>query len=232
MNAFRSTATLALALSLSGCVETVNSDQVSVDSVYQSYQVDYQEGTHRLSSRTSFNVGGAWGTSLRLQAPSKVSMDGTRLEERSFLGTTYEASWNLPFSAFHQWVWIDQNGTSHTNSTSIVPFALENPVRDWSLSNSTLLSVSGPALSSQDTIHVTLSQQQQSGATLSILTHSQVVDATHVRVSFPTGSNIQIGTAEASISRVRYSGLQESTREGGSLTATYTSTPLTIQITP
>jgi len=217
---------------VSGCIETVDSNQVSEDSIYQTYRLNYSEETRQLVASAAFNVGGPWGTTVRLQAPSRVLLNDLQLSERSFLGTTYEGRWTAPFSMGpHRWTWIDQQGDGHIHSISIVPFQVENPPRSVSLSASLIITMTGQALSSEDSWGVWITQFKPDGSIRFESLQTQVLDSRHLRVEFWNDTQIFDGEAQLSIRRTRSAGLQEVPARSGTLYGTYEATPIPVQIT-
>ena len=227
---------LALALAVmplfSGCIETIDSDQVSEESIYQTYRLTYSEESRQLVGSASFHVGGPWGTSVRLQSPSRVLLNGKPLEAQSFLGITYEGRWTVPFSAGpHRWQWIDQQNTSHSNSLSIVPFQLENPPRFVSLNTPVIFTMSGPTLSSEDSWGVWITQPQLDGSTRSAFLQTQVLDARRLQALFRENPGLTEGSALLQIRRTQSTGLQEVPARSGTVFGTYEGTPIQIQLT-
>ncbi len=231
-SAWNLVAALVLVPVLSGCIETVDSDKVSDESIYQTYRVTYLEESRQLSSTASFNVGGPWGTSVRLRSPSRVLMNDLPLSENTFLGTTYEGSWSVPFSfGPHRWTWIDQDGDSHVNSISIIPFRVENQPRSLSLGGALTLTLSGQPLTDEDSLGVWVLQRNSTGSLLYESLQTEIVNGGSVRIHFQNGTELSEGSATLYVQRTRSTGLQEEPARSGTLSASYRSAPIQVQIT-
>jgi len=78
---------VCMLLSSAGCLDTVDSEDVNPRAIYQSYHVDYDEKTNETDLFATFRVGGSTGTTVRLNSPSELRVNGRRIDHYTFLGT-------------------------------------------------------------------------------------------------------------------------------------------------
>jgi hypothetical protein len=138
---------LFLAIVSSGCysIETVESTNISSADVYQSYYI--RADKDRTSVTATFRVGSKSGTTIDLDAPSKVEHNGKPIPEiapSGWKGTTYEESSNK-FVGKHQFVYTDGNGKVFRNEINFSPLEFnEKSIEKVSRSVQTLIPLSRP----------------------------------------------------------------------------------------
>ncbi len=231
-DAVKLAAALALAPLLLGCIETVGSDQVSDDAIYRTYRVTYSEESGRVLASASFNVGGPLGTSIRLQSPSRILLNDLQLSERSFLGTTYEGDWAVPFSAEpYRWTWIDRRGDAHFERLSIVPFEVQSPPASVSPGASLTITMTGQSLSSEDSWGAWITQDHADGSTRTESLEARVLDGRRLRLDASQETRLEEGDAQLVIRRTRSAGLQQGPSRSGTVYATFEATPIRLRIT-
>jgi hypothetical protein len=114
---------LTLAAGACGSIETVNSDQVSKETIYRSYNADFSQETKELRLSAQFRVGGAMGTTLRLKDPSRVTVESDSLElndgdKNSFnlIGTFYSKTEKVDApQPSYRFVWTSDDKKELTN---------------------------------------------------------------------------------------------------------------------
>ncbi|MEN9723238.1 MAG: hypothetical protein RJB38_1224 [Pseudomonadota bacterium] len=234
MNLCQWVAVTALIPSLSACIETIDSDQVAETAIYQTYEVTYIEGTQQLKASASFNVGGVWGTSVRLRQPSQILFNDSPLTEKTFIGTTYEGTWSTPYSSGpHRWTWIDRDGLSHLNQISITPAQIANPPSSMSRTGSLTLTISGPPLTQQDSLSAwTLQSKDSSGSALYETLRAEIIDGQRLRISLRNPTELSTGAATLYLQRSRSASLQTIPAQKGTVTGGYRLAPIQIEITP
>ena len=113
--------------------EIGNSDDVNPDAVYFDYKVWAEEGREDVTVHIQYRMGGKNGTTLLLDEPSKVLLDGEELKVDSakVTGAYYETQ--KPFSSFagkHTISFIDLNKKEHKEEFEFTPFVLEPNVAE------------------------------------------------------------------------------------------------------
>jgi hypothetical protein len=109
--------------------EIGNSKDVNQDKIYMDYNISYLEGEDKVNLNFQYRFAGATGTTLVLNNPSQVKLDGEILkvdssEER---GAYYELSKNYKaFLGKHSIQFTDTNGKQFTDSFEFAPFTLVN----------------------------------------------------------------------------------------------------------
>jgi hypothetical protein len=77
-------------LALSACsIDTITSNEVSSEALHQSYSLQFDENSQSTSVTAQFRVSGWSGTTVELQAPASIDMNGRALDRQNFLGTRY-----------------------------------------------------------------------------------------------------------------------------------------------
>jgi hypothetical protein len=111
---------LLLLLMTFGCrsCDTVESTKIAQSEIYQDYSVDAADSGTRVTA--TFRVGGSTGTTIDLDAPSKVEHNGREMGEnlRSIIsGTTYTFSSGV-FTGSHQFTYTNGEGKVFLNELS------------------------------------------------------------------------------------------------------------------
>lgn len=100
---------------------------VNPEAVYYDYKVWGEEGSENVTVMLQYRFGGEDGTSLTLDSPSKVSIDGEmlRLDSVKFSGAYYELiKPSAQFEGKHTILFMDTNGKEHKEEFTYLPFAL------------------------------------------------------------------------------------------------------------
>lgn len=129
-----------------GCAstETVESTKVSPSEIYQDYTI--RGSKNNTFASATFRVGGSTGSTVDLDAPSKVEHNGTTLNESGpgFLkGTTYNATVS-EFVPNHKFTFTDANGKVWTNEISLNALELTSPNVVISKANGGTITLSRP----------------------------------------------------------------------------------------
>ncbi len=220
---------------LTGCFEITDSSNVSANAVHQSYQVSYSEQGSELRTTASFAVGGAFGTTLKLVEPSRVSMNGAPLSLEQFLGAHYVGAWRgQAFSAQHTWTWIDQDGKGYTNAATIVPVTITSRPDRVSRNGTFEIHISGQPLGGDERLTFEISQQIGNSYSWKaidavIVGSNRVVGDLRPRAG-STEPTVQGGTATITLVRTRTTNIQQGTAEGGSISASYRPRPFGVQV--
>jgi hypothetical protein len=108
--------------------EIGNSKDVNPDAVYFDYEVWAEEGKEDVTVNLQYRMGGKNGTTLVLDEPSKVMLDGEQLKVDSakVTGAYYEVQ--KPFASFsgkHAISFTDLNKKEYNEEFEFKPFTLE-----------------------------------------------------------------------------------------------------------
>ena len=109
--------------------EIGNSKDVAPDTIYTSYTIAHSEGEAVVNCSAQFRFAGPLGTTLILNNPSEVQLDGQTipLDSSSSRGAFYEL--NKPIATFtgsHTWSFKDISGKKYEESFEFEPLSLQS----------------------------------------------------------------------------------------------------------
>ena len=113
--------------------EIGNAKDVNPESIYFDYKIWGEEGNNDVTIKLQFRFGGKNGTTLLLEEPSKVELDGETLkaDSSSFNGVYYEVQKPVAyFTGKHSIVFTDMNKKQYKETFSFQPIALETEIPD------------------------------------------------------------------------------------------------------
>jgi hypothetical protein len=207
---------LILALGACSSNEIGNSRDVAPETVYQQYHIRYNESDAKVELRAQFRFGGSNGTTLVLNSPSGISLDGQaiKVDSSDYGGAFYNV--DRPASQFvgsHHFVFTDINGKKYDNGFSFLPAKLASVPTTASRQQPLTLVFDGSSLQPGDRIDVS------SSATDSTFSISHEVVANQYQVEIPAaqlarqkGEKLMLD-----ISVERNIPLQQLTKEGGEM---------------
>ena len=109
--------------------EIGESKDVNQDKIYMDYNISYTEGEDEVALNFQYRFAGVAGTTLVLNNPSQVKLDGELLKADSteYGGAYYKVSKNYPtFLGKHSISFTDINGKQFENDFEFAPFTLVN----------------------------------------------------------------------------------------------------------
>ena len=109
--------------------EIGESKDVNQDKIYMDYNISYAEGDEQVALNFQYRFAGAAGTTLVLNNPSQVKLDGEilKVDSSEYSGAYYKVSKNHPaFLGKHSILFTDINGKQFENSFEFAPFTLVN----------------------------------------------------------------------------------------------------------
>jgi hypothetical protein len=123
-----------LTLLISSCTsnEIGNSKDVNPDAIYFDYKIWAEEGKQDVSIMLQYRFGGANGTTLVLNDPAKVELDGASSylpDSSRMTGAFYEVIKPLAgFSGDHKIIFTDINKKQYEEEFSFQPFKLSTEI--------------------------------------------------------------------------------------------------------
>ena len=208
--------------------DTVSSKDVSTEAIHQDYTMSYHEDSNTTEMSAQFRVGGWSGTTVELESPSSLKVNGQAPSKNSFLGTRYYSSSSgyVPTATFE---FTTTDGSKLTNSISIDPLHLLKADQTVSVLRTYEADVDAPKLTSGETITVQI-QQQISGKESVYATG--IYDRSRSKASFsPSELNkLENGNASLVIYRAKTGSLAQATKEGGGIAAYYYLRPVSVNV--
>jgi hypothetical protein len=111
----------------------VSIKDVDPDEIWFDYQVWGEEGSDSVTIKLQYRFGGGSGTTLLLDEPGKVELDGQILKADSskITGVFYEVQKTVTsFAGKHTIVFTDSHNKQYSESFNFQPVSLNNPVPD------------------------------------------------------------------------------------------------------
>lgn len=196
--------------------EIGNSKDVAPETVYQQYHIRYNESVGNVELRAQFRFGGINGTTLVLNSPSGIQLDGQaiKVDSSKFGGAFYELS--QPSSQFvgnHRFVFTDIKGKKYENGFAFLPVKLTSMPGSASKQQNLTLSFDGSTLKPGDRIEVSSSATD---STFSI-THEVVGNQYNVQIPAAQLARQKGEKLMLDIHVERSIPLQQLTNEGGEM---------------
>ncbi|MGB3006384.1 MAG: hypothetical protein WBC06_07755 [Chitinophagaceae bacterium] len=111
--------------------EIGNSDDVNPETIFFDYQVKGEEGNENVTVLLQFRFAGENGTTLTLNEPATVQLDGEKIigDSSKLTGAFYEIQKPVSnFSGRHSIVFINADKKQYKEDFSFHPFYLKSPV--------------------------------------------------------------------------------------------------------
>lgn len=207
-----------LLLAIGACTsnEIGNSKDVAPETVYQQYHIRYNESDGKVELQAQFRFGGSNGTTLVLNSPSGIQLDGQaiKVDSSKYGGAFYELS--QPASQFvgnHRFVFTDINGKKYENGFAFLPVKLATVPSTASKQQGLTLAFDGSTLQPGDRIEVS------SSATDSTFSISHEVVGNQYNVQIPA-AQLARQKGEKLMLEIhveRNIPLQQLTKEGGEM---------------
>ncbi|MBO9668250.1 MAG: hypothetical protein J7501_15725 [Bdellovibrio sp.] len=191
-------------------------DAAGNNNIYRSYSVDYNEQKNQAMATATFSVGSSWGTTVRLQQPASLSVNGSPARENTdvfdggeisafYIGFIFPPAWFLmgtTGTTYHKTVagtsaafeFVDTSGSHFTDVAQVPALRLSAP-QFTSMSGAALQIYGG---TSSDTIRVRISQYGISKTVYG--TGSSVAISSNDLTSFQPGIvdiNVEVESSQA-----------------------------------
>lgn len=209
--------------------EIGESKDVNQDKIYMDYNISYTEGDDQVSLNFQYRFAGAAGTTLVLNSPSQVKLDGEiiKVDSSKYGGAFYTI--DNPYNSFlgkHSIQFTDINGKQFENSFEFSPFTLVNLPATVSRNKALAVSYNINGLNADDDIEIssvdtdsTFHHHQPGSGTSAVIPAADLQKQKKDEVSF-----------EATI--YRKLPLAQTTSEGGKMNLTYRLKPVKIKLLP
>ena len=207
--------------------EIGDSKDVAQDKIYQSYFINYTEGNASAAVECQFRFAGRNGTTLVLNSPSQVTLDGEILKVDSSKGggAMYPAQKGATgFFGKHNFAFTTTDNKTYTNSFSFSPFKLVNLPSSASKAQPLNINFETEALQSDDYIELETTNSDSSFTvrhTSADAGNAILIPAKLLKKQ--TGKQLSL---QATI--YRSPALQQTTNEGGRMEMKYELKPVTI----
>ncbi|MBI1267101.1 MAG: hypothetical protein GC193_06675 [Cryomorphaceae bacterium] len=216
---------ITLLISLTGCLRE-DSENVNQDRIHTSYELFYNGEEDVTYARATFRFGLITGTKLQLTEPSEVRFNGTPLTFKSGQALYEEDYAGLVNSGTFEFE--DLNGNVYVNDVSLTSVSFPDTWGPLSHSSPYELFWNGPALTSNETMGVTINNAA-GGTSNAFLEDAN--SAISIGLSTEQISGLGLGTTSAFLERTKNPSLQEATNAGGDITARYRTGNSGIEIT-
>jgi len=199
--------------------EIGNSKDVNPDAVYFDYKVWSEEGNRDAVVKLQFRMGGPNGTTLVLNQPGKVELDGEEIavDSTNFDGAYYEVLKPLKsFSGKHSIVFTALNKKEYREDFEFVPFTLDPDVPEIMQRGDLVFSFRG--LKDVDYLRVWMSDTLFSSGDINDI---DTVENGRLVISRERMKNLANGPINLQFHKETDRPLEDGTSEGGRLYMTY-----------
>jgi hypothetical protein len=211
--------------------EIGNSKDVAQESIYQQYSVSYTEGDEKAAIYAQFRFGGKNGTTLLLNSPSGISLDGSpiKVDSSDLGGAFYQL--HKPVADFygtHHLVFTDINSKKFDNDFLFEKCSLLNPPAQAAKNTPLILQFDSSTFRPGDEITVS------SSGTDSSFSVTKTIGTGDFAVTIPAAdiNRQRVKELRLDISLSRNVPLQQNTREGGELNIRYKLKPVKLVVKP
>jgi hypothetical protein len=221
-----------VAILCSACsVDTISSKDVSTDAIHQDLSMSYSEETNTTYLSAQFRVGGSTGTTVDLEEPANLKLNGQTPSKQNILGTRYQVS-QPGFVRMANFEYKTKEETVLKNTISIEPMFLRKAEATASVLQTYVIELEVPALARGEEISVRMVQEIRKADMVQYQYADGVFDAGKSRASFSPAelSKLNNGLAKVQISRRKSTRVEQGTREGGFISASYNLRPISVNI--
>jgi hypothetical protein len=212
---------LFISFLVSSCTsnEIGNAKDVNPDAVYFDYKIWAEDGKEEATVNLQYRMGGPNGTTLVLDEPAKVLLDGEelKLDSTKFSGAYYELQKPLAdFAGKHAIVFTDLNNKEYKEEFEFVPFSL-NPEPTRVIKRGDLV-FNFTGLEPVDYIRVSLTDTSFASDDINDV---DTIKNGRLVISADRLSKLTNGPVNLQFYREMEMPVKNATREGGMITITY-----------
>ncbi len=207
--------------------EIGESKDVNQDKIYMDYNISYTEGEDEVALNFQYRFAGPAGTTLVLNNPSQVKLDGEilKVDSSEYGGAYYKVNKNRPaFLGKHSISFTDINGKQFENNFEFAPFTLVNLPATADRNKDLTVAYNINGLNADDDIEInsvdtdsSFHYHQSVASTSIIIPASDLKRQKNNEISFET-------------SIYRNLALKQTTSEGGKMILTYHLKPVKIKL--
>lgn len=138
--------------------EIGKAEDVSPDAIYFDYQISGEDGNPEATVFLQYKFGGENGTTLTIDTPGKVEVDGIELKPDStrFVGAFYETQQPLEkMTGQHSIRFTNPGGKSYDEEFNFIPFSLDSEIKNINRDDSLIIYLKG--VKDDEKINVNLS---------------------------------------------------------------------------
>lgn len=204
---------LASLLQACGSSDTVRSDEVTQNTIFQYYTASYNEEDATITVKAQFRVGGSTGTTVELIQPSLVQHGQFELSKTTsaLLGTLYTHSESSSFVTSHEWTYTNGDGDTFVNSADIESIDFSNLPVSISQASNVSIEWQGPAISTGESIRIELRDTRD----FLILESTSEEGATSITVPATSLALLQQGIIRLRFVRMKLQDASQITETGG-----------------
>ena len=199
--------------------EIGNSKDVNPDAVFFDYEVWAEEGKQDVTVKLQYRMGGPNGTTLVLNEPSNVFLDGEKLELDSakFSGAYYESQKPLAsFAGKHTILFTDLNKKEYREEFEFTPFQIKPDVPEVLNRDDLVFELSG--LEPVDYIRISLTDTSFASKDINDV---DTVKNGRLVISANRLSSLTNGPINLQFYKEMEKAVKNGTAEGGKLSITY-----------
>jgi hypothetical protein len=199
--------------------EIGNAKDVNPDAVYFDYKIWAEDGKEEATVNLQYRMGGPNGTTLVLDEPAKVLLDGEQLtlDSAKFSGAYYELQKPLAFFAGkHSIVFTDLNKKEYNEEFEFIPFSLSPDLPKSIKRGDLVFNITG--LEPVEYLHVSLTDTSFASDDINDI---DTVDNGRLVISAERLSTLKNGPINLQFYREMAKPVKNATREGGMITITY-----------
>ena len=209
---------ITIALIAASCQDTeiANSKDVNPETIYTSYSVVYREDDNKVETRAQFRFGGITGTTLVLNAPSSIKLNGRILsvDSTKAQGAFYDAVFNTAaFTGKHTYVFTNANNKIYTNEFVFKPLKLVTKIPATITAKNLALSFTG--LKDGSLVNITVADTAFKTDNIAV---TDTLQNGTITINANSLKALSSGPLRINIDAFITGPLQQKTTEGGKLT--------------
>lgn len=200
--------------------EIGNVKDVNPETIYFDYRIWGEEGNDQVTVKLQYRFGGPSGTTLLLEEPSKVELDGELLkaDSSSFSGVYYEVQKPLAsFAGRHTIVFTDMKKKQYKETFNFQPITLETEIPDTILRSRIVFKFRG--LDGPDYIRILMTDTSFTGEGINRL--DTVYKDGLVTIRKEEIGDLENGPVQLELIRETDREVKNGTSEGGRIVITY-----------
>ena len=209
--------------------EIGESKDVNQDKIYMDYHISYAEGDDRVALNFQYRFAGPAGTTLVLNSPSQMKLDGEilKVDSSKYGGAFFTADKNYKaFLGNHSIQFTEVNGKQFDNAFEFAPFSLVNLPQTADRNKDLIVSYNINGLNANDDIEI------NSVDTDSSFHYHQPGSSTSVAIPATDLKRQKNNEVSFEATIYRQLPMAHTTGEGGKLMLTYRLKPVKIKLQP